>query len=100
VSKKVKLDPPRSPSLWPEKKLTASSDLSSIINPIPDYIERAREALLCVESRCDRGRKKGASIKLDNIARQIRALLPTLEEWRKEIDAVIADGVGGDSGLF
>lgn len=96
MSKKVKLDPPRSPSLWPEKKLTASSDLSSIINPIPDYIERAREALLCVESRCDRGRKKGASIKLDNIARQIRALLPTLEEWRKEVDGMIYESKADD----
>lgn len=91
MKKKVTLDPPRVSSLWPEKKTTADTGAQEIVATIPDYIERAREGLLCVESRCDRARKKGASVKLDNIARQIIALLPTLEEWRKEVESIIAD---------
>lgn len=98
MKKKVTLDPPRSKSLWPEKPLTKDSPTNEIIARIPDYIERAREAFGCIESRCDSARRKGASVKLDNIARQIRVLMPTLEEWRKEVEAIIAEKP--ESGLF
>lgn len=84
--KKKGFDAPRAPSLWPEPKITKDTDAMTVIRTIPDYIDRAREGLLCVESRCSR------SDKLESIARQIRAMLPTLEEWRKEVESVIADG--------
>lgn len=98
MKKKVTLDPPSSPSLWPARKITPASEAQTIVASIPGYIERAREALGCIESRCAHAVEKGAPTKLATIGMQIRAQLPMLEMWRKEVDAIIAQKP--DSGLF
>ena len=95
---KFTFNSPRSPSVWPKPKFTEASDAQQIVAHIPDYIERAREAFGCIKSRCDRAVKKGASIKLNNIERQCDALLVTLDDWRREVDGLIAENT--ESGLF
>ncbi len=102
MKKKVTLDTPRSPSLWPQPKLIATSEVDTIISTIPNYIERAREAMLCIESRCDRAVKKGATqpqqVALEGIRGQCRMMLEQLTLARQSMDAIIAELK--DSGLF
>lgn len=94
--KKKAFDPPRSPSLFPQPKLDEKSDAQTIVSTIPSEIERAREAFGRIESRCARAVEKGADEKLRGIAREIRALLPALEEWRKQVDGIIHESKSDD----
>lgn len=91
------------PSIWPEKKLAADSSTNEVLARIPDCLERAREALSCVESRCARAGKalSGAGKgKLEDIGEECREWLSELTRMRKDVDALIAAGKEKSEDLF
>lgn len=81
------------PSVWPEKPLTKDSPVLEVVSRLPDYIERAREALLCIESRA--ARAAGAvsdaerAAALNDVAAECRTILPELARMRRTSDALI-----------
>lgn len=94
--KPAQLDAPRVSSLWPEKPLTKDSPLPEILKRIPDYFERAIEALQCIESRCARATATKGLLtpaqtrSLELTAVEMRAMLGTLRREKQITETLVA----------
>lgn len=101
-------DAPRSASVWPEPEITETSESQTILSTVPDYIERACEALSCIKSRLERKNlttgilTPAQTISVEMMIRDLISMRGTMERMRKCVDGIIAEGIAKkeDSGLF